>query len=623
MKQPILFVLLGLLASASATAQSVYLVDIKADGATVEHHGFAAPDANLADGFAATYHLPKTVPGTYATLDYGRFVTDFTAIDAEGKALKVKKKGNNSWEVRGSAAPVTVRYTVASIMELKVKKDKIFEPASTYHDDQKGSVLNGGGVYGFWTGQERGAVTVDLGTPEGWFAATSLEGKAGNGRTKLVASSYHALLDNPVLLTKPDTAGFWVANTRVTIAVLDLNGTPRAADFKRELEADMSAVARFLPQLPVDRYTFLTMVGDFRWAGDVLFSGKPSVGGIIKVVRSLSNQGFGALEHNTSSVYYLGDFGSGERMPEDLRVEKQLLDAAVHEFMHIITPLGLHAPAIHDFDYANPTMSQHLWLYEGVTEYFAQLIRYQGGRLTQQEYLDAMRGKISQGEKFPNSKFSFTEMSRNVLDKPYADAYMHVYDRGAVMAWLIDAQIRSAHQGQRSLIDVIMALHTQYGPERPFDEAGFFDAFCEVAETPGLREFFTKHVEGREALPYAEALKLVGLEYQAKGSEVKAMNPLDAGKNDLKVKAGNLGMSRVVQKVGPNEWAGLQVGDEVAMQDLVAAREAAVDGVMKLPVTRGGSRVVLEVPVKTETVSRPHQLSVANDALWTAFSTRP
>jgi predicted metalloprotease with PDZ domain len=168
-----------------------------------------------------------------------------------------------------------------------------------------------------------------------------------------------------------------------------------------------------------------------------------------------------------------------------------------------------------------------------------------------------------------------------------------------------------------------MALHTQYGPERPFDEAGFFDAFCEVAETPGLREFFTKHVEGREALPYAEALKLVGLEYQAKGSEVKAMNPLDAGKNDLKVKAGNLGMSRVVQKVGPNEWAGLQVGDEVAMQDLVAAREAAVDGVMKLPVTRGGSRVVLEVPVKTETVTRPHQLSVANDALWTAFSTRP
>ena len=607
----------------AAQAQSVYRVELKADGATVEHREFPAPDANLADGFAATYHLPKTIPGTYATLDYGRYVTDFAAIDGDGKALKVKKMGNNSWEVRGDAAPVTLRYTVASIMEVKTKKNKIFEPASTFHDDQKGSVLNGGGVYGFWTGQERGSVTVDLETPAGWFAATSLEGSVANGRTKLVASSYHALLDNPVLLTKPDTAGFWVANTRVTLAVLDLNGTPRAAEFKRELEADMAAVARFLPQLPVDRYTFLTMVGDFRWAGDILFSGKPSIGGIIKVAKSLGSQGFGALEHNTSSVYYLGDFGSGERMPAELRVEKQLLDAAVHEFMHVITPLGLHAPAIHDFDYINPTMSQHLWLYEGVTEYFAQLIRYQGGRLTQQEYLDAMRGKISQGEKFPNDKFSFTEMSRSVLDKPYADAYGHVYDRGAVMAWLIDAQIRGAHQNQRSLIDVIMALHRQYGPDRPFDEAGFFDAFCEVAETPGLREFFAKHVEGREPLPYAEALMLVGLEYSAEGSEIKAINPLDAGKNDLKVKISNLGMTRVVKKVGPEEWAGLQVGDEVAMQDLVAARDAASESIMKLPVTRGGTRVVLEVPVKTETVARAHKLSVANDALWGAFTARP
>jgi hypothetical protein len=617
------FFFAALALAATAKAQSVYRVDITADGATVAHTGFAAPDANPADGFSATYHLPKTVPGTYATLDYGRYVTDFTATDAQGKALKVKKMGNNSWKVSGTSAPVAVRYSVASIMELEVKKNKIFEPASTFHDDQKGSVLNGGGVYGFWTGQERGSVRVDLGTPAGWFAATSLDGDAGNGRTLLRADSYHALLDNPVLLTKPDTAGFWVANTRVTIAVLDLNGTPRAADFKRELEADMAAVARFLPQLPVDRYTFLTMVGDFRWAGDILFSGKPSLGGIIKVAKSLGSQGFGALEHNTSSVYYLGDFGTGERMPKELRVEKQLLDAAVHEFMHIITPLGLHAPAIHDFDYANPSMSQHLWLYEGVTEYFAQLIRYQGGRLSEKEYLDAMRGKIVQGEKFPNSKFSFTEMSRNVLDKPYKDAYLHVYDRGAVMAWLIDARIRGAHEGQKSLIDVIMALHTQYGPSRPFDEAGFFDAFCEVAETPGLREFFARHVEGREPLPYAEALKLVGLDYAAEGSEVKTLNPVETGKNDLKVSVENMGMTRVVKKVGPNEWAGLKVGDEVSMTELVAARNEAVDGVMKLPVTRGSERVVLDVPVKTETVARPHHLKVANDALWKGFSTRP
>ena len=73
----------------------------------------------------------------------------------------------------------------------------------------------------------------------------------------------------------------------------------------------------------------------------------------------------------------------------------------------------------------------------------------------------------------------------------------------------------------------------------------------------------------------------------------------------------------------PEEWAGLQLGDEVAMQDLVAARDAASESIMKLPVTRVGTRVVLEVPVKTETVARAHQLRVANEALWGAFTARP
>ena len=56
---------------------------------------------------------------------------------------------------------------------------------------------------------------------------------------------------------------------------------------------------------------------------------------------------------------------------------------------------------------------------------------------------------------------------------------------------------------------------------------------------------------------------------------------------------------------------------------LVAGRNEATDGIMKLPVTRGGTRVVLEVPVKTETVARAHQLRVANEALWGAFTARP
>ena len=66
----------------------------------------------------------------------------------------------------------------------------------------------------------------------------------------------------------------------------------------------------------------------------------------------------GALEHSYSSVYYMWE-------RDNEAIAGQLRDIAAHEFFHIVTPLNIHAEQIHDFDYNNPEMSRHLWLYEG------------------------------------------------------------------------------------------------------------------------------------------------------------------------------------------------------------------------------------------------------------------
>ena len=60
---------------------------------------------------------------------------------------------------------------------------------------------------------------------------------------------------------------------------------------------------------------------------------------------------------------------------------------AAHEFFHIVTPLNIHSKEIGDFDFINPKMSKHLWMYEGVTEYFAGHVKVYGGMQTTQEYL--------------------------------------------------------------------------------------------------------------------------------------------------------------------------------------------------------------------------------------------
>jgi predicted metalloprotease with PDZ domain len=408
------------------------------------------------------------------------------------------------------------------------------------------------------------------------------------------------LIDNPIVVAPADTAGFWVNNTRVTIACIDFRGKKHATHFKSLLEADLQAVAQFMPVLPVDRYTFLITVADFTEVGQAIQDAQAGNIRPIALIRALlrmRGQGLGALEHNTSSLYFLGDFGVD--LP-DLNLDGQLASSAVHEFMHIVTPLGLHAPAIHDFNYANPSMSQHLWLYEGVTEYFSHLIRLQGSRVTVDEFLAEMQGKIRSGERFPFEKMSFAEMSTNVLEKGYKEQYGHVYDRGAVLAWLLDAEIRRLTNDARSLRDVVLDLHAQYGPNKPFDEAGFYDAFA-AASHPEMRAFFTQYIEGRQALPYAQMLAPLGVTYRDTVEVWKTVSPLDRRENDLRLEPGIRGGLRTVKKVGKDEWAGLQPGDVVDSGKLLEALgKAAAGDVLAFNVVRAGQPTVLSVPVRKE-----------------------
>jgi predicted metalloprotease with PDZ domain len=228
------------------------------------------------------------------------------------------------------------------------------------------------------------------------------------------------------------------------------------------------------------------------------------------------------------------------------------------------------------------------------------LIRLQGGRVTVDEFLAEMQGKIRSGERFPFEKMSFAEMSTNVLEKGYKEQYGHVYDRGAVLAWLLDAEIRRLTNDARSLRDVVLDLHAQYGPNKPFDEAGFYDAFA-AASHPEMRAFFTQYIEGRQALPYAQMLAPLGVTYRDTVEVWKTVSPLDRRENDLRLEPGIRGGLRTVKKVGKDEWAGLQPGDVVDSGKLLEALgKAAAGDVLAFNVVRAGQPTVLSVPVRKE-----------------------
>jgi predicted metalloprotease with PDZ domain len=131
-------------------------------------------------------------------------------------------------------------------------------------------------------------------------------------------------------------------------------------------------------------------------------------------------KGFGALEHPTATTVVL---------PINKReLVKSMMDVVSHEFFHIVTPLSIHSKEIQDFDYNDPKMSEHLWMYEGVTEYFANLFQINQGLITEEDFYNRLSDQMERSAM--NDTMSFTTMSANVLKQPYKDQYINVYQRG-------------------------------------------------------------------------------------------------------------------------------------------------------------------------------------------------
>ncbi|MEJ0056976.1 MAG: hypothetical protein WDN75_15765 [Bacteroidota bacterium] len=203
--------------------------------------------------------------------------------------------------------------------------------------------------------------------------------------------NYDRLIDSPLMYCKPDTAVIRVGNTEVLIGSYSPNGKITAKEIANTVREVLQAQTQYLGgKLPVDKYAFIFYFTD-------------------KQIKT-----YGALEHWYSSFYYMPEL-------KITQMQRQLRDFAAHEFFHIVTPLNIHSEEIQQFGFNDPKMSKHLWMYEGVTEYFAGNVQVKYGLITPDEYLNVIRQKMLTADGFIDD-VPFTDISRFTLDK-YADQY--------------------------------------------------------------------------------------------------------------------------------------------------------------------------------------------------------
>ena len=546
------------------------------------------------------FHFPATIPGTYATLDYGRFIQDFKAYNTGGQPLKVKHKGN-TFTIYGK--PERLEYWADDTFDARIRKNKVFEPAGTNNQERTNFLLNAAGYFGFFEGKEALPVALEITKSPSLYGLSALEGYSYGNTQNFYARDYHHFLDCPIMVSKPDTTSFKLGGAKVTIGVFTENGRELSQEIYEQVETSMKAIEAFLEgNLPVENYAFLFYIKDHT-EFERLFSGQEiKIGTIIKAIRTLAGKGFGALEHGNSSVYYLPDFGG-------TTVLDGMADVCIHEFFHILTPLGLHSEEIGNFDYINPKMSQHLWLYEGITEYFAGISQLKGGVIDKEEYIQSLlRGKIRAADRYPTAKMSFTEMSENVLKNPYKKQYGQVYQRGALMGALLDIRIMELTGGEKDLHDIILALRDVYGPNKSFKDPQIIAEFVALVH-PDLQEFFDDYVTGRNELPTKEYLNKVGIDYDRRYAGPVVVDPLrDNGYKTRGIRSTDYLEIKNISKENPYQ---LEKGDRVQRyaDELETAYGGPKEGSpLVLLIERNGTKFTVPYNVAYTTGSKKHYI---------------
>jgi predicted metalloprotease with PDZ domain len=465
----------------------------------------------------AVYQFASTAPGTYQVMDIGRFVRSFQAFDKKGKELKTEQVSTNQWKIEQPNQVRQIRYQIAETWDTPVKKDVIYRMCGT-SIEQDHALINGQGVFGFPQGMQATPLAVKINYPMEWTVGTALE---KNKDGYFLADSYDRIVDSPILLGRLTRAETTVGGAAVEMYTYSKTDQVTSEQLLNSMQSMLQAAGKFLKTLPVKRYTFLYHFEDESW---------------------------GAWEHSYSSEYIF------KETPFSPRLAETVTSIAAHEFFHVVTPLNIHSELIQQFNFVTPTPSAHLWLYEGVTEWANGAMRLRGGLTDLPAYCDELSQKVKIDQQL-DTTYSLLKLALTCYTPEGQKQYGNIYNRGALVAGLLDIRLLELSGGQRGLREVINELTTTYGPNRPFPDKEFFDIFAQKTY-PEITDFFNRYVKNAEHLPLQEYFGKIGILYKpvfATGKKLPSLGMRPFPVNDT---------LRLKQVSEPLRQAGIQENDE-------------------------------------------------------------
>ncbi len=474
--------------------------------------------------------MPVWTPGSYLVREYARHVEGVEVVEPSGAAVPQKTR-KNRWAVDTGGAPrVTVRYRVYG-REMSVRTNWI---------EGRFALLQGAATYLTLVGglQRPHHVTLDL--PTGWPRAMSgLPDAPGRPHT-FAAADFDTLVDSPIVAGDLKVYEFTHGGKPHALVNVNENGSWDGARAIGDVERIVAEHEKLWGSLPYDRYVFINMITE---AG-------------------------GGLEHANSTVLMTSRWAMGTRQSY-----VGWLDLVSHEFFHVWNAKRLRPAALGPFDYENENYSPSLWVAEGITSYYGDLLVRRAGLGTDAEYFGALSNDIRTLETTPGRFVTpVTQSSYDAWIKAYrpdensGNTSISYYVKGQVIAALLDARIRFASNGRESLDDVMRRAYERYAGATGFTEAQFRALVVEVGGAD-LTDVLARALDTTQPLEYQPLLDAYGLQFLPADS--RATRGWIGVRT--KVDAGRLLVSEV-QRDTPAAEAGVNVDDEIIAIDDVRVR---------------------------------------------------
>ncbi|MCD4730488.1 MAG: hypothetical protein K8R74_07800, partial [Bacteroidales bacterium] len=477
----------------------------------------------------------------------------------------------------------------------------VFPPSGSGYDPGKFYYFSSYNLLGYFEGMENLPISLQLKKPDELDVKTGLDYDiASNNDIVFKASNYEDLKACPIVVCNKETATITVKGTKFYISVYSETGKSYINLIKNDVEPYLRELGSFFDKMPVENYSIMIYIRDVEKWGDKYRSGKLGLISFFRMLNDVGKMGFGANGYKKGTSFCLADMGNDYYLTESLK------STLIHEFIHIVTPNKFFS----DLEKPREMNSKHVWLWEGVTVYFENLVQLKGGLLTMNEFLTIMRRNILDSYQFPKD-VSFTEFSEKINEKPYKKYVMQWYYKGSVIAMLLDFEIMKLTNGEKTLKSVVFKIAEKYSKEKKsIDEDEVFNEFVKEVD-PELQVFFDRFVSGTEELDVRSGYNVIGYEYLKQYADLFPTDPVwnnDIKKGKFIIPPDTYNPEYVILESGENDFIGFQEGDRVKRFDInktiiEPSGKMNPDGMeVILPIIRDNQKI--EIPFKIKYIKR-------------------